>query len=151
MDYLLAQPSTRVIAILLETVRDVPAFVAALQKAQAQSVPVVITSLGRTEKAAQMARSHSGAIVGSHAAMVAVCERYNAILCRDTDEMMVTALLFASGCQLSAGALASMLDSGGMREQMVDLAEHYELRFAQISGATKQVLRANLEAGLEAV
>jgi len=151
MDYLLEQPSTRVIAILLETVRDVPAFVAALQKAQAQSVPVVITSLGRTEKAAQMARSHSGAIVGSHAALVAVCERYNAILCRDVDEMMVTALLFASGCQLSAGALASMLDSGGMREQMVDLAEHYELRFAQISEATKQVLRANLEAGLEAV
>jgi len=151
MDYLLDQPSTRVIAILLETVRDVPAFVAALQKAQAQSVPVVITSLGRTEQAAQMARSHSGAIVGSHAALVAVCERYNAILCRDTDEMMVTALLFASGCQLSRGALASMLDSGGMREQMVDLAEHYELRFAQISEATTQVLRANLEAGLEAI
>jgi len=151
MDFLLEQPSTRVITILLETVRDVPAFVAALQKAQAQSVPVVITSLGRTEKAAQMARSHSGAIAGSHAALVAVCERYNAILCRDVDEMMVTALLFASGCKLSSGALASMLDSGGMREQMVDLAEHYGLRFAQISEATTQILRANLEAGLEAV
>ena len=151
MDYLLAQPSTRVIAILLETVRDVPAFVAALQRAQALSVPVVITSLGRTEKAAQMAQSHSGAIVGSHAALVAVCERYNALLCRDADEMMVTAMLFASACQLCSGALASMLDSGGMREQMVDLAEHYGLRFAQISESTTQVLRANLEAGLEAI
>ena len=151
MDYLLAQPSTRVIAILLETVRDVPAFVAALQKAQAQAIPVVITSLGRTEKAAQMAQSHSGAIVGSHAALVAVCERYNALLCRDADEMMVTAQLFASGSQLRSGALASMLDSGGMREQMVDLAEHYGLRFAQISESTTAVLRANLEAGLEAV
>ncbi len=35
MDYLLLQPSTRVIAVLLETVRDVPAFVAALQTARA--------------------------------------------------------------------------------------------------------------------
>jgi len=151
MDYLLAQPSTRVIAILLETVRDVPAFVAALQKAQAQSIPIVITSLGRTEKAAQMAQSHSGAIVGSYAALAALCVRHNALLCRDADEMMVTALLFASGCQLRGGALASMLDSGGMREQMVDLAEHYGLRFAQISKATTQVLKANLETGLEAV
>jgi acyl-CoA synthetase (NDP forming) len=150
MDYLLAQPSTRVIAILLETVRDVSVFVGALQKAQALSIPVVITSLGRTEKAAQMARSHSGAIVGSHAALVALCERYNATLCRDADEMMVTALLFASACQPRSGGLASMLDSGGMREQMVDLAEHYGLRFAQISAATTQVLQANLETGLEA-
>jgi len=151
MDYLLAQPTTRVIAIMLETVRDVPAFVAALQKAQAQSIPVVITSLGRTEKAAQMAQSHSGAIVGSYAALVALCERYNALLCRDADEMMVTAQLVANGCQLRSGALASMLDSGGMREQMVDLAEHYGLRFAQIAEATTAVLRANLEAGLEAI
>ena len=151
MDYLLAQPSTRVIAIVLETVRDVPAFVAALQKARAQAVPVVITSLGRTEQAAQMERSHSGAIVGNHAALAAVCERNHALLCRDADEMMFTALLFASGCEPGAGALASMLDSGGMREQMVDLAEHYGLRFAQISEATTAVLQANLEAGLEAV
>jgi acyl-CoA synthetase (NDP forming) len=150
MDYLLAQPSTRVIAILLETVRDVPAFVGALQKARALAIPVVITSLGRTEKAAQMARSHSGAIVGSHAALLALCERYQAILCRDADEMMVTASLFASACQPCSGGLASMLDSGGMREQMVDLAEDYGLPFAQISTATTQVMIANLETGLEA-
>ena len=46
---------------------------------------------------------------------------------------------------------ASMLDSGGMREQMVDLADEYGIRFAQISPATTAVLEANLEAGLEAV
>jgi len=151
MDYLLDQSSTRVIALLLETVRDVPAFVAALQKARAQSVPVVITRLGCTEKSAQLAMSHSGAIVGNHQALVAVCERYGAILCRDADEMMLSALLFASGRRAGAGGLASMLDSGGMREQMVDLAEHYGIPFAQISAATSAVLKENLEAGLEAV
>jgi acyl-CoA synthetase (NDP forming) len=151
MNYLLDQASTRVIALMLETVRDVPAFVAALQKARAQSVPVVITRLGCTEKSAQLAMSHSGAIVGNHQALVAVCERYGAMLCRDADEMMLSALLFASGRRASAGGLASMLDSGGMREQMVDLAEHYGIPFAQISAATSAVLKENLEAGLEAV
>jgi len=151
MDYLLEQASTRVIALLLETVRDVAAFVAALQKARAQSIPVVIARLGRSEKAAQLAMSHSGAIVGDHEALVAVCERQGAILCEDVDEMIVSAMLFANGRRASPGGLASMLDSGGMREQMVDLAEDYGMRFAQISATTSGVLRDNLEVGLEAI
>ena len=151
MDYLLEQESTRVIAIFLETVRDVPAFDAALQKARNKSIPVVITRVGRTEKSAQLAMSHSGAIVGNHEAFVAFCERHGAILCRDADEMIVTAMLFAAGFRVAGGALASMLDSGGMREQMVDLAEDYGVRFAQISAQTTRVLRQHLETGLEAV
>jgi acyl-CoA synthetase (NDP forming) len=151
MDYLLDQSSTRVIAILLETVRDVPAFVAALKKAREKAIPVVITRLGRTEKSAQLAMSHSGAIVGNHEAFVAVCERYGVILSNDVDEMIVTAMLFGAGFRVSAGRLASMLDSGGMREQMIDLAEGYGVEFAQISSITTAVLRENLETGLEAV
>ena len=151
MDYLLEQSSTRVIALMLETVRDVAAFVAALQKARELSVPVVITRLGRTEQAAQLAMSHSGAIVGDHEALAAVCDRYGAILCHDVDEMIVSAMLFANGRRVNGGGIASMLDSGGMREQMVDLAEHYGMRFAQISDVTTGVLRNNLEAGLEPV
>ena len=151
MDYLLQQPSTRVIALMLETVRDVPAFVAALEQARSRSIPVVITRLGRTEKSAELAMSHSGAIVGNHEALVALCERHDAMLCRDVDEMMITAMLFASGRRVRSGAIASMLDSGGMREQMLDLADDYGLRFAEISARTTGVLRDHLEAGLEAV
>jgi len=151
MDYLLRQSSTRVIALLLESVRDVPAFLAALGEARERDIPVVITRLGRTEQSARLAMSHSGAIVGSYQALVAVCERFGAILCRDIDEMMVTAMLFAGGRRVRSGGLASMLDSGGMREQMVDLAEDYGLPFARISEQTTAVLRANLETGLEAV
>jgi len=151
MDYLLEQPSTRVLAILLETVRDGPAFVAALQKARAKSIPVVITRLGRTEKSAQLAMSHSGAIVGDHEAFIALCERHGAILCHDADEMIISAMLFATGLRVKGGGLASMLDSGGMREQMIDLAEGYGIPFAQISPLTTGVLREHLETGLEAV
>ena len=151
MDYLLEQESTRVIAIFLETVRDVPAFVAALDKARVRSIPVVITPLGRTEKSAELAQSHSGAIVGDHDAFVALCRRHAAILCRDADEMIITAMLFGAGCRVAGGALASMLDSGGMRELMLDLAEDYGVEFAAIGDATTSILRAQLESGLEAV
>ncbi len=151
MDYLLDQESTRVLAIMLETVRDVPVFDGALQKASSNDIPVVITRLGRTEKSAQFAMSHSGAIVGDHEAFIALCERHGAILCHDADEMIGTAMLFATGLRVRGGGLASMLDSGGMREQMIDLAEDYGIPFAQISASTTGVLREHLETGLEAV
>ena len=151
MDYLVDQESTRVIAILLEAVRDVPAFIAALDKARSESIPVVITRLGRTEKSARLALSHSGAIVGDYEAFAAVCERHGAILCHDADEMIITAMLFGAGFQVSGGGLASMLDSGGMREQMIDLAVDHDVRFAQITTHTTNILAGHLETGLEAV
>ncbi len=60
-------------------------------------------------------------------------------------------MLFAAGCRVERGGLASMLDSGGMREQMIDLAADYAIEFAHISEATTGVLRAHLETGLDAV
>lgn len=151
VDYLLEQASTRVIAIVLENVRDVPAFVAALEKARQRSIPVLVTPLGRTEQSAQMAMSHSGAIVGDHEALTALCQRHAAILCRDMDELIVTAMLFGAGCRVESGGLASMLDSGGMREQMIDLGADLDLPFAKISTETTQVLRDHLEPHLEPV
>ncbi len=151
IDYLLEQPSTRVIALLLESVRDPAAFGAALDKADRLDVPVVITRLGRSEQGARMAVSHSGAIVGDYAAFAALCRRHRAILCRDADEMIVTAMLFAAGLRARGGALASMLDSGGMREQMIDLAEDYGVAFAAISPRTASALAQRLEPGLDAV
>ena len=150
MDYLLDQPSTRVIALMLETVRDVPAFIAALQKARRKDIPVVITKLGRTEKSAELAVSHSGAIVGNHEAFVAACERHGVILCRDVDEMITTAMLFAAGYRMQCAGIASMLDSGGMRELMIDLADDYGLPFAEVSGDTKAFMQSHLEYGLVA-
>jgi acetate---CoA ligase (ADP-forming) len=151
MDFLLEQPSTHVIAIFLETVRDTDRFIAALKKANSLSIPVVITKLGKTEKSAVLAQSHSGAIIGDHDAFAAVCDRYGAILCDDADEMIVTAMLFAVGCRVGQGSIASLLDSGGMCEQMIDLADGLNLDFAVLSEQTVTELNRHLETGLRAV
>ncbi len=150
IDYLLDQPSTRVIAIMMETVREVPSFIEALEKARRRDIPVLITKLARTEKSARLALSHSGAIVGDHEAFVAACERYGVVLCKELDEMIITAMLFASGIRLPRSGIASILDSGGMREQMIDLAHDYGVHFAEISEQTKSRMQTFLDTGLEA-
>jgi len=149
IDYLLDQTSSKVIAIMLEAVRDVPKFIDALKKARTKDIPVLITKLARTEKSVKLALSHSGAIVGDHEAFVAVCERYGVVLCKELDEMIITAMLFAAGCRYTDG-IASILDSGGMREQMIDLADDYGVRFAEVSEVTIASMQAHLDTGLEA-
>ena len=150
MDYLLEQPSTGAICLFLETVRNVADFIAALRKAQNKKIPIVITKLGRTEKSAALAVSHSGAIAGDHDAFVALCNRYGVILTNDIDEMITTAMLLATYPQVDSDGVASILDSGGMREQMIDIAEDYGLRFSNISTTTKSQMSSFLEHGLVA-
>ncbi len=150
MHHVLDRTSTRVVALFLETVRDVPGFVDALEKAGALDIPVVIAKLGRTHKSAALALSHSGAIVGDHDAFTALCRRHNALLVRDADELIVTALLFALECRPTTRAIASILDSGGMRELMIDLAVDHGVEFADISAATARRMSRHLDTGLVA-
>ena len=62
MDYALDQPSTRALALFIETVRDPAGFVAALEKAKAKArgVPVAAVKVGRTEQSARLAATHRG-------------------------------------------------------------------------------------------
>ena len=151
MDYALEQPSTRVIAVFLEAVRDPAGFVAALEKAQERNVPVVIIKVGRTPEAAALAMSHSGAIAGDDAAYEALFSRYGVIRVNSVSEMAATALLLSQPRRAGPGGVAAILDSGGEREILLDLAADIDVPFAQINEHTVAVLEENLDHGLEAI
>jgi putative YhdH/YhfP family quinone oxidoreductase len=149
MDYALQQPTTQVIAIFLEAVRDPRAFVTALQRAAELRIPVVILKAGRTPEGARLAKSHSGAIAGDDAAYQALFERYGVISVQSIDELATTALLLTSGRLPAEGGLAAIFDSGGERELLVDIADDVGVPLAQISKETVEVLEDNLDHGLE--
>ncbi|HXV36710.1 MAG TPA: CoA-binding protein, partial [Myxococcota bacterium] len=70
-DYLawaLRRDSTRVVGMFLESVRDPEGFEAALAEAARREIPVVVLKTGRTPAAAEMARTHTGALAGADAA-----------------------------------------------------------------------------------
>jgi len=151
MDFALEQDSTRVLAIFMETARDPDGFVAALEKAQAKRIPVVILKVGRTEESARLATSHSGALVGDDGAYQALFERHGVHRVRSIDELVFTALLFAQYPSIGPGGLASIHDSGGERELFMDLAHDAGVPFARIDGDTTARLAARLEHGLPPV
>ncbi len=151
IDYALELPSTRVIALFLESVRDPERFVAAVDKAHEQGVPVVVNKVARTAASAALAATHSGAIAGSESAFEAICDRYGVIRTDDLDDMMATAQILAMETRPAEGGFGAVLDSGGLREQMIDLAHDIDLPFAQLEPATVASLRDTLAFGLEAI
>jgi putative YhdH/YhfP family quinone oxidoreductase len=151
MDYALQQPTTEVIAIFLEAVRDPQAFIAALERAAELGIPVVILKAGRTPEGARLAKSHSGAIAGDDAAYQALFERYGVISVQSLDEMATTALLLSGGRLPADGGLAAIFDSGGERELLVDIADDVGVPMAKIGPDTVEVLKENLDHGLEPI
>jgi len=150
IDYALDQPSTKVVALFLETVRDPVGFVAALRKAQQRRIPIVALRVGRTEASAQFAATHCGAIAGSRAGFDALFDRYGVCQVDTLDELLATALLLSTVKPAGAGDLAMVTDSGGLRELLVDRAEARGVSFATLSAGTKERLARRLPHGLEA-
>lgn len=151
MDYALEQESTRVIALFLESVRSPERFIAALTKAADRDVPVVALKAGRSPQAAKLALSHSGAIAGDDAAYRTLFERYGVLSVKSIDELAASALLLSDRRRPKAGGLAAILDSGGERELLIDLASDIGVPFAEISPETTAVLEEHLDHGLEPI
>lgn len=151
MHYMLDQPETRVIALFAETVRNPERFIAALERAQQQEVPVVALKVGRTAESARLAKSHSGAMTGDDDAYEAVFSRYGVARVRTPDELAVTCQLLSQPKRFHPGGLGAVLDSGGARGLLIDLAADLGIPFAQIDETTRQKLAAHLEYPLEPI
>jgi acyl-CoA synthetase (NDP forming) len=147
LDHALDLPSTKVAALFLETVREPAAFRAALAKAAARAIPVVVLKVGRGRAARAMVAAHSGALAGEEGAYQALFDAYGVAQVATLDELADTCELLA-GRRARPGGLAAIHDSGGERAHLLDLAEQVGVPFADISEATRDRLAAVLEPGL---
>jgi acyl-CoA synthetase (NDP forming) len=149
IDYALERPEVKVIGLFLETARDPVALRAALAKAAERGVPVVVLKVGRTQKAAAAALTHTGAMAGSDLAYAALFDRYGVVRVDTLDELACTLLLLATGRRAAAGSLVSIHDSGGECEMTIDLADRAGVDFAQLAQETRREIGAHLDPGLE--
>ncbi|HEY2527661.1 MAG TPA: acetate--CoA ligase family protein [Xanthobacteraceae bacterium] len=86
LEFLVDDPSTRVIALYCEEIRRPAQFLAALRRARAASKPVVMVLAGRSGKARKAAQSHTGALVGDFATVRTQVEDAGAIVVSTMDE-----------------------------------------------------------------
>jgi len=149
MAYALSLESTRVLALLLETVRDRAGFVAGLSLAAERGVPVFVLKMGRTEGSKAMVTTHSGALAGEHGAYEAVFEAHGVHEVRTLDELADCLELFSSPRRVAGGrGISSVHDSGGERALLVDLADDLSVPLAAIGPETVARIESVLDPGL---
>ncbi|NIS90440.1 MAG: hypothetical protein GTN98_10245 [Woeseiaceae bacterium] len=151
LDFVLDLPETKAVGLFIETARNPDGFRAALEKAARKEIPVVAIKVGRTEKSAELAVSHSGAIAGDDAAYEALFDHYGVQRVHDMDELATTLILFAELPRVGEGGLATLHDSGGERQLIIDLADEAAVPLTELSAVTVNELEGILDPELPAV
>jgi acyl-CoA synthetase (NDP forming) len=112
VEYLLADNATRVITIYAEHIRQPAAFLSAAQQAGVVGKPIVLMHPGRSARAKEAAKSHTGALAGDYAVMRAKLERAGIVIVDTLDEMLDVSELLARYPRPKPGGLGVVTFSG---------------------------------------
>jgi acyl-CoA synthetase (NDP forming) len=152
LEHVLDHTETRIVALVMETIRDGGRFVTALRRAAAMNVPVVVLPVGGTPLGASLVSAHSGALAGERGGWEALAEGTEALLVRDLGELTDTLELLSLAPRARAGGrgIATVHDSGAERALVADVAHDLGIPFAPLGVGTTQQLAAILDDGLQA-
>ena len=172
--YALSLPETRVLALVLEAIRDAADLRAVLAEALAADVPAVLLSVGASAAGKALVSAHSGALAAADGAWEALAGAYGLHRVRDLAELADTLELFsasrgwagrdrsgrdragrdragrdrAARCPPGTAGIATVHDSGLERAHVADLAAELGVPFASLGPATRDRLAAALDPGL---
>ncbi len=150
--YALSLPETRVLALVLEAIRDAADLRAVLTGALAADVPAVLLSVGASEAGQALVSAHSGALAAAEGAWEALAGAYGLHRVRDLAELADALELFSAGRHRTTGSgIATVHDSGLERAHVADLAAELGVPFAPLGPATRDRLAAVLDPGLAPV
>jgi acyl-CoA synthetase (NDP forming) len=149
--YALSLPETKVLALVLEAIRDAPLLRDVLAAAAQRDVPVVLLPAGASARGRTMVAAHSGALAAGDGAWQALAAAYGVHRVGDLAELADTLELFCAGRRPPAAGrgLATVHDSGFERAHVTDVAADVGVEFAAIGAATRQRLTGVLDPGLE--
>lgn len=140
--FLAGDPACSAIACLFEGMLDPMQLLEAGELALQADKPVVICKLGLCEEAATAALSHTGSLVGSTAAYMALFERAGFIVVPSTERLLETAAFFAKVPRRPASrGVAAIGASGGALIAATDAADLHGVRMPQPPEDMKQRLR----------
>jgi len=151
LDYALGLPETRVLALVLEAIREPARLREVLARAAERDVPVVLLTAGRSARGRMMVAAHSGALAAGDGGWEALARAHGIHRVSDLAELADSVELFAIGRRAQRGrpgGIATVHDSGLERAHAADLAEEIGVPFAPIGEATKVRLAQILDPGL---
>ncbi len=148
INFLVADPHTKIIACLIEGIRRPAAFMAAAEKALAARKPIALVKVGRSERGRAATASHTGAIAGDDAVFDAVCRKYGVLRCPSLDDLIETCLALSAGRLPKGRRIAMVCYSGGAKGLVLDYASEEGAEMAPLTAETRAKLPAMIDPGL---
>jgi acyl-CoA synthetase (NDP forming) len=132
------------IAAYVESVKDGPALVEALEAARAARKPVFVMKVGRSASGAAAASSHTASLAGEDAVYDAVLQRHGAFRVDSTEQMIDLAIAARPRIYPVGRRVGLVTISGGAGILMADVAEAEGLDVAPMPQDAQDALRAVL-------
>ena len=149
IDYMVDDPEVKVIATFIEGVKNPARFLAAIDRAAEADKPIVALKVGRSERAARAARSHTGSLTGTDTAYDALFKQKGVVRVDTFDGLLETSMLLASASPPNGEGIGAVTSSGGACGLLADRSVEIGVKLADLSAATAASVAAVL--GLETV
>jgi acetyltransferase len=143
-EYMVQDPSTDVILLFIEGIRDVEKFLAAARRAAETGKPVIVTKVGRSGAGERAAASHTASMAGWSAAYDAVFAKYGFIVSNDLDEAVTIAALLTTNPMPRGDRVAVLTVSGGAGIWGADTVSMQGLQVPELSKPIQAEIRALL-------
>jgi acetyltransferase len=148
LSFLVDDPETKVITLMVEGIRRPNEFMAIAEQALNKGKPILVVKLGRSEMGKRQAISHTGSLAGADEVFDAVCHRLGLIRCPTLEDLTETTLAFIPGRFPKGSRAAIVVNSGGMKGLICDHCDELKTNLAQLSDKTKEAVRPLIPAEL---
>jgi acetate---CoA ligase (ADP-forming) len=143
LEYLRADPKTKVILLYIEDIVDGRKFVDTVTKVTEEK-PIIAVKAGVSPEGAKAASSHTGALAGSDEAYNAILKQSGVLRVESIIDLFDYARAFAKQPLPRGNRVAIITNGGGPGIMATDASVRYGLQISQFSEATKNKLRAGL-------
>lgn len=140
MEYMLEDPSNKVITAFVEGFKDVKHFIRVADLALEKGKPLCILKVGRSNLGEKAAASHTGSITGSDVGYETIFKQKGVIRAIDTDELLEMAKVCSMAKWPKSNGIAIITSSGGTGSLSADLCADYNLNLADMSQETVKKL-----------
>lgn len=144
VDWLVDEPNTRVITMLVEQFRKPQRFLSAARRAISAGKQVVLLHPGKSNAARESAATHTGAMAGDYKLMRALVARAGVVFAETLEELADITEILLRCPPLSGPQVAILGESGAFKALTLDLAEELALSLADLHDDNAPALRAVL-------
>lgn len=139
--WLVDDPHTHVVAMIVEQFRNPQAFLAAARQLRAAGKLVVLLHPGTSSAARESAATHTGAMAGDYKLMRAKVERAGVVVAETLEELGDITEIALRVPALPSGGTAVLGESGAFKALTLDLAEGLGLALTPLGDADSPALR----------